>query len=180
MASGQEPVPPPSAQRGTSDGGRGGSTQVSTQRHSDINNGTRPKYGVLELRENGSLAPEGPVGDPTTAGIQGCRDNPKNTTGTGDSNRMETGTGQQNRQCASPSVHVHPVEEDTEPPKWQRVINACIQQGGGSLRSVRLPCAAKGQRGTPRYGGGNPHCASRRRGGGWTSQAATHASRLRI
>ena len=88
MASGQEPEAPSSAPWGMAEGGREGSTQVSTQRHSDISDGARPEHGALSHRKYSVLILEGLAGDPAAAEPQGSRDNPEDTTGTGDTNGM--------------------------------------------------------------------------------------------
>ena len=88
MASGKEPALPPSAPQGTAEGGRGVSTQVSTQRHSYGADGARPNHVALACREYGLLVPEGLAGDPATAGPYWSRDNPEDTTGTGYTNGM--------------------------------------------------------------------------------------------
>ena len=56
-----------------------------------------PDHGTLARRRYGLLAPEGPTGYPATAGPQGNRGDPEDTTGTGDTNRRETRTVEQDR-----------------------------------------------------------------------------------
>ena len=57
MASGQEPVPPPSATQGTAEGESDGDTHVRMQRHSDGADSARPEHGAS--RKYGLLVPEG-------------------------------------------------------------------------------------------------------------------------
>ena len=110
MASGQEPALPSSTQRGTAEGEI---LWVSTQRHLDGTNGTRPEHGALVRHEYGLLAPEEPAGDLAAAGPQGSRDSPGDTTGTGGTNGRETGMGEQDRQRAL-LARDHPEDEEEE------------------------------------------------------------------
>ena len=91
MASGQEPKAPPSAMHGTAEGDKYRDTQARTQRHSDGYDCARPKHGAF--CKYGLLAPEGSAGDTAAAGLPRRGDEPKETTGTGETKETERGTG---------------------------------------------------------------------------------------
>ena len=72
------------------------------KRHSDGNNGARPDHGALTHCKYGLLALERPAGNLASERSQGSGDNPKDTIGTGDTDKMETCKWECNRQHASP------------------------------------------------------------------------------
>ena len=88
-----KPVALPITSWGMEEGERGGITMVSTQRHSDGAEVSRPEHGALSRREYDLLATEGPAGDPAVAGSQRTGDDPKENTGTRDTVRTDTITG---------------------------------------------------------------------------------------
>ena len=93
MASGQEPAAPQSLQRGTEEVQRG---EGIPQRHPNGADGARPDHGALELQKYGLLAPEEPADDPYATEPQDSRDNPKDTSETGITDKRGTETGEQN------------------------------------------------------------------------------------
>ena len=66
---------------------------MSMQRHFNSADGARTEHVALVRRKYGLLVLEEPSGDPAAAGPQGSRNDPKDTMGTGGTNRRETGTG---------------------------------------------------------------------------------------
>ena len=78
------------------------------QRHCDGSDGARPEHGVLVHRDYGLMASEGLAGNLSTTGFQGSRDNPKDTTETGDTNGMKMEIWDQNRHHAPSPAHIQP------------------------------------------------------------------------
>ena len=93
MAIGQDPVAPLSARQGPAEVGRVGSTQIN----SDGTDSARPEHSALVCRDYGLLEPEEQACDPAAAGAQGSREDPRDTTGIGETNWMETVKGERNR-----------------------------------------------------------------------------------
>ena len=97
-----------------------------TQKHSGSTDGTSPEHGALVRCKYGLLVPEEPAGNPATAGPQGIRDNPEDTTGKGKTDRKEMVAGGWNIQRA-PLVRVQPEDKEEEqgPLERQPNLNAC-------------------------------------------------------
>ena len=91
ITSEQEPVAPPIATQGTAEGDSDWYIQVRTQRNSDGYDGARTKHGAFRaFHEYGLLAPGGVGGRPSLLGALGIRDDPKETTGTGDTKNRDS------------------------------------------------------------------------------------------
>ena len=77
----QDPAAAPRTLQGPAEGERGKEQQVSTQRHSDSVNGSRPEHDAQAHCEYALLAPGERSGDPAAAGPQESGDDTKNTMG---------------------------------------------------------------------------------------------------
>ena len=128
--------------------------EVRTQSHSDGANDARTEHGALSLHEYGLLAPEELTGDPAATGPQGSGDSPKDTTGTGVTDRRETGTRERNGQRAIlASGQREDKEQEQGTPERQPPLMYAFTRGrrwgDPPLRSLRFLRTARGWRETP-------------------------------